>query len=67
MNDCYCEEQTEHDKVAVNSDDNFAIIEKNDSERDVLYRQERKAKRDCMTLRLRIENEEIRRRRVDTA
>jgi len=67
MNDCYCEEQTEHDKVAVNSDDNFAIIEKNDSEQDVLYRQERKAKRDCMTLRLRVENEEIRRRRVDTA
>jgi hypothetical protein len=67
MNDCYCEGQTEHGKVAVNSDDNFAIIEKNDSERDVLYRQERKAKRNCVTLRLRVENEEIRRRRIDTA
>jgi len=66
MNGCYCEEQTKHDKVAVNSSDNFAIIEKNDSERDVLYRQARKAKRNCATLRLRIENEEIRRRRVDT-
>ena len=67
MNGCYCEGQTEHDKVAVNPDDNFTIIKKNDSERDVLYRQERKAKRNCAALRLRVENGEIRRRRVDTA
>jgi len=44
MNDCYREERREHfakeyEKVAVNSDDNFATIEKNDSERDVLYKQ----------------------------
>ncbi len=44
MDDCYREERREHfakeyGKVAVNSGDNFAIIEKNDSERGVLYRQ----------------------------
>ncbi len=67
MNDYYCEEQTEHDKVTINSDNNFTIIRKNDNERDVLYKQERKAKRDYATLRLRIKNEKIRRRRINTA
>ncbi len=67
MNGCYCEGQTEHGKVAVNPGDNFATIRKNDSERGVLYRQERKAKRDCAALRLRVEDGEIRRRRVGTA
>ena len=67
MNDCYCERQTEHDKVVVNSDNNFTIIKKNDNERNVLYRQERKAKRNYATLRLRVKNEEIRKRRINTA
>ncbi len=51
----------------MNPDDNFAIIKKNNNERDMLYRQERKAKRDYATLRLRVKNEEIRRRRINTA
>ncbi len=67
INSCYCEEQTEHNKVAVNSSNNFAIIKKNNSKQDMLYRQEQKAKKNCATLQLRVKNKEIRRRRVNTA
>ena len=48
INNCYREEQREHlakeyDKVAVNSNDNFAIIEKNDNKRDVFVQTMRKS------------------------
>ena len=51
----------------MNPDDNFAIIENNDNERGVLYEQGEKAKRDCAALWLRVEDGEVRRRRVSTA